>query len=142
MKTIGKFSFALLLLAVTFGFTSQVAAESMLTGDFKLPLQTHWGLAVLPAGDYTYAVEMHGTGPVVAVRSVDGKCVGMFIARAINPIEESGSQTLMITRVGDEAFVSSFNLGRVGLSLNYGVPKSVAAVAQKAHGSLVASGGR
>jgi hypothetical protein len=139
MKNIGKFSFAVLLLAVSLGFSApQAAADSMLSGTFKLPMQAHWGTAVLPAGDYSYTVEMHGSGPVVAIRTADGKCSGLFFARSVSTVAESGVQSLTLTHVGTDTFVSSFQLGAIGLSLDYSMPKQVTAIAQKAATGLVA----
>ena len=131
MKTIGKFSFAVMLLAVGLSLsTSRAAAQSLISGTFKLPMQAHWGMAVLPAGDYSFTVEIHGSGPMVAIRDAEGKCTGMFFPRSVTQVTESQTQTLLLTRVGETAFVSSFQLGAVGMNLDYGVPKESSTVAE------------
>jgi|SRR5271165_7306683 len=128
MKALGKFSFAVVLLALGLSFsTPRAVAQSLISGSFKLPVEAHWGLAVLPAGDYSFAVDMHGIGPMVTLRQADGKCVGLFFARSTTQIAESGTQSLVLTRSGEGMFVSSFHLGEIGLALDYNLPKSVEA---------------
>jgi hypothetical protein len=130
MKTIGKFSFAVMLLAAGLGLSaSSAAAQSIASGTFKLPVQAHWGMAVLPAGDYSFAVEIRGSGPMVSIRTAEGKCAGLFFSRSVTEVAESGSQSLTLTRLGDEAFVSSFHLGTIGMVLDYNVPKEASMVA-------------
>ena len=124
MKTFGKFSFALALLALGLGIsTSRAAAQSMATGTFTLPVEAHWGRAVLPAGDYSFAVDQQSARPIVTVRRADGKSMGLFLSRSVTQIAESGAQSLTLTRAGDEMFVSSLQLGVVGLELDYSSPK-------------------
>jgi hypothetical protein len=128
MKTFGKFSFALALLAFGLSLsTSRAAAQSLVSGTFKLPVEAHWGRAVLPTGDYSFAVELHGSGPMVTVRQADGKCVGLFFSRSVTQIAESGTQNLVLTASGNDMYVSSFQLGAVGLELDYNLPKVVEA---------------
>lgn len=126
MKNFGKLSFVFALLAVGLGVsTSRASAQSMAAGTFTLPVEAHWGQVALPAGDYTFAIEQRGTGPLVTVRQVGGKSVGMFLSQSVSQIAESRSDSLTLTRVGDEMFVSSFQLGLVGLSLQYTMPRTV-----------------
>jgi hypothetical protein len=125
MKIFGKFSLALVMLALSLSVsTPRAEAQSMTAGTFKLPEETHWGPAILPAGDYSFEVELHGSGPMVAIRQADGKGVGLFFSRSVTQIAESGSQSLVLTRSGDEMFVTSFQLGMIGLALEYDMPKS------------------
>jgi hypothetical protein len=98
MKTFGKSSFALVLLALGLSFsTLPAAAQSIVSGTFKLPMEAQWGRAVLPAGDYSFSVEQHSTGPIVAIRYADGKGVGLFLSRSVTQIEESGTSNLILT---------------------------------------------
>jgi hypothetical protein len=128
MKTFGKFSFILAVLALGLGFSSsRAAAQSMTSGSFTLPVEAHWGGAVLPAGDYSFAVELRSAGPMVTVRHADGKCVGLFFSRSVTEIAESANQSLVLSASGDEMFVSSFQLGELGMALDYNLPKTVEA---------------
>jgi hypothetical protein len=126
MKMIGKFAGlrAVLLMAVALTLSaSHAAAESLLQGRFKLPTEAHWGLTVLPAGEYSFTVESVGSFPMVAVRSIDGKCAGMFQAQSISQAKDSGQPVLTLTREGGEMFVSSLAIGEMQVVLEYRIPK-------------------
>jgi hypothetical protein len=139
MKTFGKFSFVLALMALGLSFsTLPAAAQSMVAGTFKLPMEAHWGPVVLPAGDYSFTVEQRSSSPIVAIRNANRKGVGMFLSRSVSQIAESENASLILTRSGEGVFVSSFQLGSIGLALEYGLPRSVeSAMASPEHGAAV-----
>ncbi|HEX9093793.1 MAG TPA: hypothetical protein VF902_07405, partial [Coriobacteriia bacterium] len=43
-------------LAIAFAAPGVVSAQSAYTAKMKLPYEVHWGVAVLPAGEYTLAL--------------------------------------------------------------------------------------
>ncbi len=129
MKMMRKFQGlqAVVLMAVALTLSaSHVAAESLLRGRFQLPTEAHWGLTVLPAGGYSFTVESVGSFPMVAVRSSDGKCAGIFQAQSISQAKDSGQPVLTLTREGGEMFVSSLALGEMQVVLEYRIPKVAA----------------
>jgi hypothetical protein len=129
MKMTRKFAWlrAVVLMAAALTLSaSHLAAESLLQGRFKLPTEAHWGLTVLPAGEYSFAVQSVGSFPMVSVRSIDGKCAGMFQAQSISQAKDSGEPVLTLTREGSEMFVSSLSIGEMQVVLEYRVPKVAA----------------
>jgi hypothetical protein len=88
-----------------------------------LSSQSHWGLAVLPAGEYSFTLDRVGSFPTVVVRSIDGKCAGMFQAQSITQAKDSEQSVLMLTREGGEMFVSSLALGEMQVVLEFHIPK-------------------
>jgi uncharacterized membrane protein len=126
MKMIRNFAWlrAAVLMAVALALSaSHAAAGSLLQGRFKLPTEAHWGLTVLPAGEYSFTVESVGSFPMVAVRAIDGKCAGMFQAQSISKAKDSGEPVLTLTREGGEMFVSSLAIGEMEVVLEYRIPK-------------------
>ena len=128
MKAIRRFSFArvLALLVTAVGLSTALAsAQSAVQGTFTLPMQAHWEKSVLPAGEYSFKVELQSFGPLVTIHSTDNKIAAMFLARSLSDTSESKTQGLVLTSRGGGMFVSSFQLGSMGLALNYGVPKEL-----------------
>ncbi len=126
MKMIRNFAWlrAAVLMAVALTLSaSHAAAASLLQGRFKLPTEAHWGLTVLPAGEYSFTVESVGSFPMVAVRAIDGKCAGMFLAQSISKAKDFGEPVLTLTREGGEMFVSSLAIGEMEVVLEYRIPK-------------------
>jgi hypothetical protein len=119
---------AVLLMAASLSLSPTLAsAQSALVGTFKLPMTAHWSQAVLPAGEYSFYVELLGAGPLVTVRSADRKWAAMFICRSTSPVEEgTTNHNLLLVRRGEEMFVSSFRLSELGLELEYNLPKVAA----------------
>jgi hypothetical protein len=126
MKAIRRFLFAragILAFTALALSTALAAAQSSLHGTFDLPMEAHWEKAVLPAGEYSYSVEILTATPLVTVRSADGKWAAMFLSRSLSQTPECNSQDLTLTSRDGEMFVSSFRLGEMGIALNYAVPK-------------------
>jgi len=59
----------LLMIALsTLGFTAAFANAQASQGKFKLPVEAHWGLAVLPPGDYTFTLDHATANGMIIVR--------------------------------------------------------------------------
>jgi hypothetical protein len=126
MKAIRKFSpvgagwWIITALALS---TALAGAQSSLHGTFDLPMAVHWGKSILPAGEYSFTVEILATAPVVTVHSADSKWAAMFLPQALSQAPETPNPELLLTNRGGAMFVSSFRLGELGMALNYAVPK-------------------
>ena len=122
MKMIPKFAWlrAVVRMAVALTLSaSHAGAESSLQHRFKLSSEAHWGLAVLPAGEYSFTLDSVGSFPMVVVRSIDGKCAGMFQAQSITQAKDSEQSVLTLTREGGEMFVSSLAIGEMQVVVPY-----------------------
>ena len=126
MKMIRKFAWlrAVVLMAVALTLSaSHLAAESLLQGRFKLPTEAHWGLTVLPAGEYSFIgsvrwVLPHGLG------SVDRWQVRRHVSGTVHLASQRlRGAVLTLTREGSEMFVSSLSIGEMQVVLEYRIPK-------------------
>jgi hypothetical protein len=127
MKTIRKFAFVrvLVLMAAALSLSASLAAaQSLQRGTFTLPVEAHWGKAVLPAGAYSFSVESMSSYPLVTVRAADGKIAGMFVAEGVSTLSATAEQVLTLTRRGEEMYVSSLQLSDLQTVFEYRVPKA------------------
>jgi hypothetical protein len=86
-------------------------AQSVLHGKFQLTSETHWGKAVLPAGEYTFTIDSVA-GPVV-IQAVNGKAAAMAMAQT-NSNAAPGGSYIVVTA---DRQVRSMNLPQLGVSL-------------------------
>jgi hypothetical protein len=107
-----------LLLSIQSILTGAVAANALdaLHGKFQLSSEVRWGMAVLPAGEYSFVLESTKRPLVVKIFTTDGKTGTMFMARTFEDARRGGSY-LFITENGSRRTVRSVNLPQVGMSL-------------------------
>jgi hypothetical protein len=99
-----------LLLAVVMAtcvFTAAANAQPSFAGKFTLPYEVHWGLAVLPAGNYFIRMESTAGVAVISSAKGDRTVYTEFPTIADN---EPGNTCLTITTDGNERRVRSLNL--------------------------------
>ena len=109
----------LLMIALsTLGFTAAFANAQASQGKFKLPVEAHWGLAVLPPGDYTFTLDHATANGMIIVRG-QGKAaiIPATAGISLSKITEQ-SELVLVNRAG-----RSMYLGHLGLTLQYRVPK-------------------
>src|SRR5207245_5192055 len=85
-------------------------------GNSTLPHETHWGRAMLPAGEYSISFDSNRTPALV--RSKDGK-TSVFTPMPITNDGNKGPATLLIAARGDNREVLALNLPAIGSSLVY-----------------------
>ena len=119
-------SFTLLKLAVgsllAICFNSGLASAQTLVGNFSLPFEAHWGLATLPAGDYSFKVEGVGRGAIVRVFHGANTVVSL-----VNQgFDETPSHEISLTVVRSSTgnFVRDFSLPEIGQVLHYALHKA------------------
>jgi hypothetical protein len=98
-----------------------VAQEA--SGKFTLAKEVRWGSAVLPAGEYTYALE-HQTGQVLFVRNVNGRANAIVLVKSVSLVNEREHDRLVLQRSGDDWFVSSMVITNLGQQLSFGAPST------------------
>ncbi|HSU32546.1 MAG TPA: hypothetical protein VLJ11_15040 [Bryobacteraceae bacterium] len=116
MKSNRKMNLLLSLAGLFLGGGLLGAAD--VNGSFTLPLQTHWGSAVLPAGDYTFSLD-HAmqNGQIIVRRGNDG--VAVVLAQGMDVTSYSASATSSMLIVGNR--VRSLHLAPVGLTYTYSI---------------------
>lgn len=113
----------LLMIALsTLGFTAAFANAQASQGKFRLPVEAHWGLAVLPPGDYTFTLDHATANGMIIVRG-QGKAaiIPATAGISLSKITEQ-SELVLVNRAGHST-VRSMYLGHLGLTLQYHVPK-------------------
>jgi hypothetical protein len=126
MNTIRRlFQIRALMLAALVMTSFPCAAQSYSpakAGSFTLTTETHWGLAVLPAGDYTFKVDT-SSFPMVVVQSVYGTTAALIFPESQSMPDQSAKSGLAIETKDGETYVKSLYVADVGLVFNYGLHK-------------------
>ena len=109
-------------LLAAFLFAGSLQAQSAFRGSFTLPVETRWGRAVLPAGDYELTLPSVGLPATVTVRG-EGKAAAMIMAAAYDEGPSSSRSALTLVRHGHKGTVRSLHLAELGLTFYYNPPK-------------------
>jgi hypothetical protein len=99
---------------------SQGKAQDTYKGQFTLPFEARWGLAVLPPGDYT--ISLDAANSYLVVRGEDKTAMIMGIVTDRKDISDHSQLTVVKTAAGYA--VQTLEAGEAGLTLTYSVPKS------------------
>ena len=95
-------------------------AQSATNGTFTLTHETRWGMVVLPAGSYSFALQSPVMPAKLVVRNTDGSQTAMLLPQAVSQEQLSGSSRLVLAQTGrGTLFVSELYLGDLGVSLHY-----------------------
>ena len=95
-------------------------AQNAYQGKFTLPVETHWGGATLPAGDYTFTLPS-ATAPYRLY--IQGQGVGAIIAAATaNQRVVSERPQLNLVDIADVQTVQTFEAPELGLTFIYATP--------------------
>jgi hypothetical protein len=125
MRSKGKFSLVrtLALIVGAGALSSSLAVAQAARGAFKLPAETHWGKITLPAGDYSYSLDAASPTAIVTIRSAANKWSAMVLASSVSDLPPAGTDELVLTKNGEEMFVTALCVKDLGIVLNYGVPR-------------------
>lgn len=95
-------------------------AQSAANGTFTLTHETRWGMVVLPAGSYSFALQSPVMPAKLVVRKTDGSQTAMLLPRAVSQEQPGSSSRLVLAHTGSgKLFVSELYLGDLGVSLHY-----------------------
>jgi len=91
------------------------AQSSMLEGTFKLQHETHWGQAVLPAGDYRLSITTTGSPAMAVVHDLKtGKQVAI-VAFQSRDSGATGETALLVDNRGTQQVIHSFRVAELGV---------------------------
>jgi len=115
MKTNQKFTVLRLLVlgVLVAGFNAKLAGAQAFQGKFTLSSETRWGLATLPAGDYSFELDKDYPGSVVTILR-GTQSVARIQTVGMNYIKSGRSEIVM-----KNGAVREVNLPTIGVSLNY-----------------------
>jgi hypothetical protein len=101
---------------------SQGKAQGTYKGQFTLPFEARWGLAVLPPGDYTISMDLDAANRFLVVRGEGKTALILGIVTDRKDISDHSQLTLVKTASGYR--VQTLEAGEAGVTLTYSVPKS------------------
>ena len=114
----------LLLAVLAAGLSASLARAQEYEGKFTLPFEARWGLAVLPAGDYTFRVNP-SEAPCMVLVSQGRQGVAFIMANGgANRGEVAGSSALIAVRSAGSYRIRALQLAEVGVVLEYMPPKA------------------
>jgi hypothetical protein len=118
-----KFLSQFALVALALSSSSGVAkAQSAYEGKFALPFEAHWGIAVLPAGDYTISMQSANAPYFLYIRG-EGK-TAIIMANTANTKTVSDDSHLSVVNTGGSQAITELEAGQLGLIFVYPVSKS------------------
>jgi hypothetical protein len=108
-------------LAVAAALSAGLANAQNTKGNFTLPFEARWGLATLPAGDYSFKLD-HATvdGTLQLYRGT--KAVALIKSQGCNPNNDrTGGSELVVTRdkAGSGPVVTALRLASSGVVFSY-----------------------
>ena len=118
------FMFATALLAACF-FGSPANAQSDFQGKFTLQHETHWGKAVLPAGDYVVAVTHDNMAPMLVIRDANSRHVVAYESIDVREGNANQESRLLISAQGNQQFVHVLRIAELGEAFVYSYPTAL-----------------
>jgi hypothetical protein len=119
LKLAVKVGFMALVLCLA---ASQGKAQGTYKGQFTLPFEARWGLAVLPPGEYTISMDLDAANNYLVVRGEGKTALIVGIVTDRKDISDHSQLTLVKTASGYR--VQTLEAGEAGMTLTYSVPKS------------------
>ena len=95
-------------------------AQNAYRGKFTLPVETHWGRATLPAGDYTFTLPSASAPYRLYIRGQAGNAIIMAATTDYKVV--SGHAQLNLVDVADVQTVQTFEAPELGLTFIYATP--------------------
>ena len=130
MRTITNNSLSkyfIFLLLVTCMWTGVLSAQDY-KGTFTLPIETKWGPATLPAGDYSFTIDTASASHVAKIRWENGGAI--VIASGVTDQRSVARSELVLVRRGKKGTVRALALAipalhqpEGGLVFSYAPPK-------------------
>jgi hypothetical protein len=119
MKTNQKFTVLRLLVlgALAAGLSAKPASAQDIKGKFTLTSATRWGLATLPAGNYSFTLDHNYPGSVVMVFR-GTHTVALIPTRGFSYTTSGASEMVL-----EDGNVRELSLPQIGVSLHYPTPK-------------------
>ncbi|HEV2351482.1 MAG TPA: hypothetical protein VG028_16735 [Terriglobia bacterium] len=114
-------------------------------GKFTLPFEAHWGLATLPAGQYTFEMGHNmGDTTLVELRSEGkGRQHAIILTMAQQQSPAAKTSELVCIRQGNTGIVRSLVLATLGETIYFSIPRNEQILARTSGGktpTLVAEG--
>ncbi len=110
-------------LAVCFAAgTAGASGPAIYRGKFTLTREARWGLATLPAGDYSFTLDSQSLGGIVTVQGENQSV--MIMLKASDETNSTTQSALVLIRSNGSARVVSMHLAELGKNFYFAVPKA------------------
>jgi hypothetical protein len=113
-------------LAAIFLFTAFGAHAEQAT--FNLPVEVHWGLAILKPGKYTINVPLAQSWPQQMSLTRNGKVVASLMPSMESAGSESNESYLQLVSVAGTYYVGEYKSGPTGKQFTFLIPKGAVQV--------------
>ena len=100
---------------------TNVNEQNAYRGKFTLPVETHWGGATLPAGDYTFTLPSASAPYTLYIRGQAGNAI-IQAATADHRVVSQRPQ-LNLVDIADVQNVETFEAPELGRTFSYATPK-------------------
>ena len=108
------------LLGTALAMSVPAQAQSF-AGSFTLPVEAHWGAAVLPAGTYSVSTDIPVNSNLIKV--IGNGTSAIIIAPPSRPRDFSSRGSLELRDVNGKYVVAKFTAGPVGREFTFPAPK-------------------
>ena len=129
-KKLSRISVLLLSLISSFTFPANTGAQSVIAGRFTLTSPAKWGSVMLPAGEYTFAVE-DSVSPPRKSSPADGMGKGIVIPAFVSQLQSDDTGKMTLEMKGGEAVVTALYVKRLGIVLHYNAERPNVELARK-----------
>jgi hypothetical protein len=99
--------------------TGGVASAQDFSGKFTLPFEARWGSAILPAGDYSFTMDMARAPFLAKIRGENGTV--LVLAQSVSDRSIAAQNELILVPRAGKYTVRALNLAGVGLVFTYGI---------------------
>ena len=125
MKPNGKYFVvrALVFALCAVAMFSGVGNGETVSGKFKLPTETRWGMIVLAPGEYEFTFDSDASSRIVRVQSTDSQWSAMVMATALSDAMAQHGSGLELAKSVGGPYVKRLYLGDLGLALDFSIPK-------------------
>jgi hypothetical protein len=96
-------------------------AQNAYQGKFTLPVETHWGFATLPAGDYTFTLPSNSAPYRLYIQGLGVSAIIQAVTADQGVISEHPQ--LNLVDIADSHVVQTFEAPDLGVTFTYWTPK-------------------
>src|ERR1700691_5420385 len=130
-KKLWRISLWLLSLISSFTFPANTGAQPVIAGRFTLTSPAKWGSMMLPAGEYTFAVEDSVSPPPVMIFAADGMGKGIVIPAFVSQLQSHDTGKMALAVEAGERVVTALYVKRLGIVLHYNAERPNVELARK-----------
>ena len=123
MKPNGKYFVVFVSTLCALAMFSTLGHAETVSGKFKLPTKTRWGMIVLQPGDYEFTFDSDASSRIVRVQSTDSGWSAMVMAKALSDAMAKQGSGLELAKSEVGPYVKRLYMGDLGLALDFSVPK-------------------